>query len=304
MHPALARLLTKADDPGLLETLAARLSNGELTTLLLEVFSRKAEAIRPHELLNGLAQNRFIAPAPTDPITLRRAEATMLELSHAAGFRPVELSPLAPLGASAVYGRVSQHKVLSALRGCEVVSDPTNAMLPLMVAELCNKQNPLPELHWAAAQRVVCANLMTSPDAMPHFALYAAVSLLRSKDPKELVETVLKHLRLQRAIYTGLGLEDIQLRIYAKGIKKHYADALLVRLAQENEFEFRLESSSGTPYYEGFQIKTWIHHRGQEAEIADCGFVDWAARLKGDARLHAFISGIGIERLLNLAAAP
>ena len=45
-----------------------------------------------------------------------------------AAFESIEFSPVAPLGVCAVMGHTSQNKVLSALRGTEVVADPTNVM--------------------------------------------------------------------------------------------------------------------------------------------------------------------------------
>ncbi|PKL79430.1 MAG: hypothetical protein CVV27_01900 [Candidatus Melainabacteria bacterium HGW-Melainabacteria-1] len=297
--PVLKKILAKAGIPDLVGILAERLSNGELTSLLLEVYRRRAAALQPHALLAGLAANRFVQPATSDPLALRRADADMLELAQQAGFRPVELSPLAPLGSSALYGRVSQHKVLSALRGCEVASDPCNTLLPLMVARLSDKSAPLAELHWAGSQRVVRSNLMDFPDFKPHFALFAAVSLLRGKDPQPLIETALKHLRLQQRMFAQFGLHEIQWRLQIKGRQKQLGDHMREALAQ-SDVSYTVESASGTDYYQGFQLKSYATRGGQTVELGDCGCVDWAAQLKGDARLQAFISGIGIERMLAL----
>ena len=49
-------------------------------------------------------------------------------LAAAEQFEAVELSPLAPLGVCSVVGLASQNKIVSALRGTEVVSDPTNVL--------------------------------------------------------------------------------------------------------------------------------------------------------------------------------
>ena len=38
------------------------------------------------------------------------------------------LAPVVPLGTHSVLGTVSQHKVLTAIRACEVAADPTNAL--------------------------------------------------------------------------------------------------------------------------------------------------------------------------------
>src|SRR4030095_6957200 len=72
----------------------------------------------------------------------------------------IELSPVAPLGVCAIMGHASQNKVLSALRGTELVSDPTNVMalecahrlrkdaaaiVRLATSHRCVRAQPIPE---------------------------------------------------------------------------------------------------------------------------------------------------------------
>ena len=90
MQRVLAKILAKTGLPGLVELLAKDLSNGELTSLLLEVYRRRTSSLRPHELLNQLPENRFIQPSDTDPISLRRAEANL----RAAGIEPAQIDTI------------------------------------------------------------------------------------------------------------------------------------------------------------------------------------------------------------------
>lgn len=73
-----------------------------------------------------MGSRRFVQPSIVDQRTLVEIDGHLLEAT--AAFESIELSPVAPLGVCAIMGHASQNKVLSALRGTEVVADPTNVM--------------------------------------------------------------------------------------------------------------------------------------------------------------------------------
>ncbi|HEY9840737.1 MAG TPA: hypothetical protein V6D23_09805 [Candidatus Obscuribacterales bacterium] len=296
MHRALEKIINKAGVPELVDLLAERLSNGELTSLLLEVYRRRTEQLKPAQLLARLNQNRFVHPAQVDPIRLRKAELAVFELASAAGFTPVELSPLAPLGTSAAYGKVNQNNVLSALRGCELVSDPSSLMALLMTEQLAFEGSEA--LHWVSSQRTVRASQVQGPGMMSHFQLLAFCSLQRSMVPEALIVTALRHLELQKQIFTHFGCEDIRFHVRRKGKKPFLADRLLAYLDRSGEFAYQVETESGSDYYEGVQVKSFARTPAGLFELGDCGFVSWARELKSDAARNCFISGIGLERLL------
>src|SRR5512138_2963172 len=125
-NPTLDALLKKTSDPELLKKLTETLSGSELNSLLLELFREKSTAISPTDLLTHYQQNRFVQPSSIDAITFLKAELTLLAIGKQAGFMPMELSPLAPLGNCSALALVDQNKVVSALRGTEVVADATN----------------------------------------------------------------------------------------------------------------------------------------------------------------------------------
>src|SRR4029434_1523291 len=68
----------------------------------------------------------FVQPAIVDQRSLIEVDGHLLGAAPA--FESIELSPVAPLGVCTIMGHASQNKVLSALRGTEVVSDPTNVL--------------------------------------------------------------------------------------------------------------------------------------------------------------------------------
>src|SRR4051794_39171769 len=106
--------------------LTHRLPASRLWSLLLEVAHARAAGRRPAELVEQWDRDRFVQPAIVDQRSLVEVDRYLLEAT--AAFESIELSPVAPLGVCTIMGHASQHKVLSALRGTEVVSDPTNVM--------------------------------------------------------------------------------------------------------------------------------------------------------------------------------
>src|SRR5690349_3023511 len=127
-NPTLDGLLKKVSDPELLQKLTEGLSPSELNSLLLEVLRIQAESQSPADLMVHYRQNRFVQPSALDAITFLKAELSLLEPWKQSGFVPLELSPLAPLGNCSALALVDQNKVISALRGTEVVADATNLL--------------------------------------------------------------------------------------------------------------------------------------------------------------------------------
>src|SRR5690606_25577289 len=80
----------------------------------------------PAGILRQWEQDRFVAPAYVDQRTLNALDGHLLDVARA--FDAVELSPLAPLGACSAVALASQNKIVSTIRGTEVVSDPTNVL--------------------------------------------------------------------------------------------------------------------------------------------------------------------------------
>ena len=78
-------------------------------------------------MLRRYQRDRFVRPGGTPWRAARRAEDVLL------GCLPpraevVPLAPLVPLGTHSALATVSQHKVVTAIRACEVAADPTNAL--------------------------------------------------------------------------------------------------------------------------------------------------------------------------------
>src|SRR5262245_58189598 len=117
---------TRALGPELFEQLAEGLAGAELQSMLLEVMRRRARARTPADVLAQYRRDRFTVPGLVDQRTAIAVDTHLL--AGAADFDALELSPVAPLGVCSTVAPTDQHRVLSALRGTEVVSDPTNVL--------------------------------------------------------------------------------------------------------------------------------------------------------------------------------
>ena len=120
LHP----VTTPHQDPALERLLA--LSPSESAPFLLELARRQAEKRGPRELLEQRERDLFVAPSALDQRTLHAFDGIAFQAGIE--FEALALSPVAPLGVCSRLAPTSQDRTLSATRGLEVVSDPTNVL--------------------------------------------------------------------------------------------------------------------------------------------------------------------------------
>src|SRR6186997_3202064 len=108
------------------EQLATGLAGSDLHSVLLEVMQHRARSRTPADVLGQYLRDGFCAPAAIDLRTSHEVDGHLL--AAADGFEALDLSPVAPLGVSSAVAQTGQHRVLSALRMTEIVSDPTNVL--------------------------------------------------------------------------------------------------------------------------------------------------------------------------------
>src|SRR5688500_1920596 len=96
------------------EQLATGLAGSELQSVLLEVMHHRAGGRSPADVLAQYQRDAFCCPASIDLRTSLEVDSHLL--AAADEFEALELSPVAPLGASSAIARTSQNRVLSALR--------------------------------------------------------------------------------------------------------------------------------------------------------------------------------------------
>ncbi|WP_274651890.1 hypothetical protein [Paenibacillus humicola] len=302
----LERIVRKLGVRRIVELLRDRLSGSDLNTLLLELFRQKAGMSSPGDLLSRYRSNRFVQPAAVDPLRLKRLELELLSLAARYRFEPVELSPVAPLGACSAVAPVDQHKVISALRGTEVLSDATN-MLALHSCDLIRSGKRDREedlIRLCATHRHVRAQFFGGkPGLLPHFHLFCMVT--SGKDTGSYrFETLSfwEHVRVYRDIFESVFAADMEIVISGRAGYTD-PDGLVRRIVQEGE-ALTVPVSIKEPnmenrYYRGLQFTIRIRLGGSEINIGDGGFVDWPQQLLANRKERMLISAIGLERFLG-----
>ena len=311
---ALRRVTAKLGGAALLEQLADELSGTDLTTLLLEVFRRRALRLRPAEVLSRYRTDRFVAPGTVDAAALRHAEGAMLA-ALPAQFDVLTLAPVLPLGSHTATGHVDPRNVIATIRGSEVAADPTNGLALEAAARRSELLHSDPrsagQVRLAASQRVTRAQLFGGPVSFAHFQLLGAVTAGRDTGSHAFEsEHLAEHIGIGAAGLAALGLgrvtvavtclDDAAPRILAA--VREQLDAL-----PNIEVTEAPERESGRAYYRCLCFKVFARRGNVDAdqpgmEVADGGFTNWTAELLGNRKERLLISGYGLDRVAVLAA--
>ncbi|BDG04402.1 hypothetical protein [Anaeromyxobacter oryzae] len=168
-----ASVARSAGAPELVDTLTA-LEGSALSSLLLEVFRARAARVSPADLLHA-AERAVHQPSSADARLLNRFDAAAF--GAAAGFEARDLAPVAPLGACAALAGVHPNNVLGALRGAEVLGDPT---VPLALEAALRRRDREarrgPPLRLCASARLLRLQPVDAPGFTPHFRLFSLVT--------------------------------------------------------------------------------------------------------------------------------
>jgi len=128
INPILERILSEGELPKDLILRLENLQPKDLTSLLLEIFRRKGQQQSPDQILKSYREKYpYLGVSELDQRDLVKFDSIFYDVVPQY-FRAVELSPVGPLGTNGTLGKISQNNVLSALRGMEVVGDPTTTL--------------------------------------------------------------------------------------------------------------------------------------------------------------------------------
>ncbi|RCR68442.1 hypothetical protein [Larkinella punicea] len=305
------KILNRINRPDLLQVLSDELTPSELNSLLLEVFNRQTGRLTPAELLQHYQKNRFVKPADTDFLALRELETKLLQLFETFQFKPIELSPVAPLGSCSVVATADQQKILSALRGTEVLADATNA-LALHVSDLKKSGQWKPvfatdQLRFSTIQRHVRTPKVAIAGHTQHFKIGCLVSSGRDTGSFQFErESLAEHLAVVTAVLRdALRMDTLRFKLIQRSddgrlleqVKDH-----LLQLRPDLVIETETTPDRENRYYKGLQYKVLVTVRGQDYEIGDGGFVDWTQQLLQNKKERFLITGLGVELLFRLVS--
>jgi hypothetical protein len=299
--------------PGIATLLAERLEPSDLQSLLLDVYRQLAKRRSLSSMLADHTTNRFVRPSAFSPVELLEWDRVAFS-TLPAEFDAVELSPVCPLGASAVMGGLAQDRAVSTIRNTEVVADSTN----VLALEAATRRRALKHaeprsataVHLAASHRLLRAQHYTDPKLSSHFRVFSLCSAVRDRGGFEAEADVIGvHIGFYlRAMGSFLG-SVVRLRVLLTVLDSSpmLADAselLLERLRGEHPgLSAQLEPTrtAGREYYR--TLCFWIFgdtDSGEVMHLADGGCVDWTQRLLSDAKERLVISGVGSDRVCGL----
>ena len=282
--------------PGAYDALTDGLPPSRLWSLLLEVAEARAAGRRPAELVEQWDRDRFVQPALVDQRSLIDVDRHLL--AAALAFESIELSPVAPLGVCSIMGHASQNKVLSALRGTEVVSDPTNVMALECARRL--RRDPAAVVRLATSHRCVRAQeIPKRPGLTANFRIFCLVSAgLERQNHAFVVEAIAEQMTimldaLDRLEQHGFAFPDRRITVLATEENAALGDRIAATLERPAVARALLEH----PYYNNglrFQMSARSSD-GIEIPLIDGGAFDWVAKLTSNRKAVYVASGLGSQ---------
>jgi len=297
MEDVLDRVLPGIGGTAILDGLAG-LSGSDFASVMLEVARRRAARETPASVLRRYQRDRFVRPGQVSALAVRRAEDTLLRCLPD-DVEVVMLAPLVPLGTHSALGPVSQDKVVTTIRACEVAADPTNALA--LEAAARRVRSPQATIRLAAAQRVARAQRFPT-GFYPHFGLFGLVTAGRDTGSLRFERSALAgHLRFAIRGLTAAGAPRVQIALTPLSDRgERIMAAVTADLGTDPDpAEVLVDRGreGGRGYYRDLCFKVNACDGGEPAEIGDGGFTDWTARLTANQKERLLISGLGTERL-------
>ena len=266
--------------------------SSELTSLLLEVFARRAQKLTPHDIRRRFESDAFVTPSTVSQRDVANLDAHLLN-QMPPHFEAVELSPLAPHGTCSTLGLVHPYNVMATIRGQEVAADATDVMA-LMCARLRDTRD---EVHLVTSQRLVRAQRVREKFHTQHFRILSLCSAGRGDAFafRALADHIRTLLMLLSTLPKEFRVDSLRVTLAADAFDE--IRALIGSDAVVDRDEERLTKSS---YYQRAAFKVWVGRDGAPAlPLGDGGFVDWTAKLRSDRQERLVTSALGTEMLLK-----
>jgi hypothetical protein len=306
----LQRIVRDAGLDNILNPLIETVSSSDLNTLLLEVFRERIRASTASDLMRRYESNRFVHPAAVNPIEMKRLEIDTLQIAGKHAFSPIQLSPVAPLGSCSIVAPADQNKIISALRGTEVVADATN-LLALHICDLIKSRKASNEdnfIRFSTTHRHVRAqHFGDAPGMFSHFHVFCMITSGKDKGSYSFEkQAIWEHIHVYQDVFQLFCNSEIEvvLNVRRNGYKD--PEGLIQRVIQYGEqSSVRVSVSDSTsqeenPYYKGLQFTIMVNNNGHNIPIGDGGFVDWPQQLLHNKKERMLISAIGLDMMLLL----
>jgi hypothetical protein len=291
---------------GAYDALARGLSPSRLWSLLMDVLEARAAVRQLPAIAEQWTSDRFVQPGVVDQRTHVEVDRHLIAAAVASAFESIELSPIAPLGVCSVMGRASQNKVLSALRGTEVVADPTNVLALECARRL--RRDPATPVRLATSHRCVRTQEVPKQSGFTTtFRIFClATAGIEQENHAFVVEAVAGQIKamlngLERLEQDGFAFSDRKVLVFATEQRAAIADRIAVKL----EGSTVVRSVLDHPYYtNGVRFQVAVRKDGAEIPFIDGGVFDWVAKLTSNRRAVFVASGMGSQLVPLLFRAP
>jgi hypothetical protein len=278
-------------------------SPSETTPFLLELARRQATSRRLRDLLAQLDRDGCVAPSAVDQRTALAFD--QLALDAAAEFEALLLSPVAPLGVCSRLAPTSQDRTLSAARGLEVVSDPTNVLALECARRL--RREPATPVRLATVHQVLRLQAIRQKSGFSrHFRLLALAEAGpgRAEDAFE-VDAIARHAALFERVLAasatlGCRFPERRATILHDARRAVAAERVRARLAHDLPHVELAIGPLASPYYAGLRVLLGVRVDGDDVPLGDIGTFDWVARLTSNASQRLVASGLGLQLMALL----
>jgi hypothetical protein len=284
--------------------LARGMPASDVWSLLLSAMRERAEHRAPGALTQQWANDRFVQLSYIDQRTLLDLDAHLL--AAAPEFEAVELSPLAPLGTSSSVALTTQNRVVSTVRGTEVVSDPTNVLALESARRLREEQTQI--VRFCTSHRCVRAQEIPKvPGFAAHFRMFCmSTAGHERKDQAFVTDALAHHIRthlrgLDRLEQHGYRFPNRRVRLLStverEQLAKRIESAIECAPVQMERLEQR--------YYDGLRFMISAHTAaGDDIPLIDGGAFDWLHKLASNRKLVFVASAIGSQLAAYLYRVP
>ena len=201
---------------------------------------------------------------------------------------------------------ISQNRIISTVRGSEVVSDPTNALA--VEAAIRRQMQRSGRVDLAASHRVIRAQALDRPGLSAHFRLFALVSSGRDLGSgRTEAQMLIDHLGYWTAALAALlPQRDVRLTFTSFDcpvLQERFCDTVMptilntaphIQLAQDQT------RTQGAGYYSGAALAIYAHNGQDWVDVGDGGLTTWTRDLLQDHKERCLISCLATERLAAL----
>lgn len=276
------------------EALLRTLNPIELRTILADVARSRASDQTPADLIKRWREDKLLAPSMLDPREALPITAKLWEVVPPE-FVGVTLSQLTSLGSGIHLGGLGQNRVVTTMRGTEVLADPKHG---LALEASRRRRNGHSRVHLATHAR--CTHAWDHSEESSHELRFALVSsapdgggLSTEADLldlhldywREIMGTVVPRGRIELTVWDSTLAGLIEARGTRDGV-------IVVDSASDERRPWR------NPYTTA-AFRFVVDGDGDEAhEVGDGGFVTWTQALTRNRKDRCLVSGVSVDAIV------